>query len=645
MTATSSAIPLADPSDGEGFEERSSSSDRIAHQHVATLAAALDAVLIPIAAGEKVPKVKRWSTASDDESVAWWDDADADANVAMRLDRLLMVDADSPELADEFMGWIESEGWPEPVIARTPRGMHFYWRLPEGRTQDSFVLDAEHEGDLRVKSGPGQYALVPPSRTKHGRYEWDVPGRLPSAAPLAPASMPRTLAARKAAMASGGAVESGGSRIPAGMRNTALTGFAGIMRRYGFDDDAVASVLMGLNNQLTEHPLPPEEVMAIVASSSRWDQDVFPDEIDVALEAGELDGDILLAGDPALNPAPTAELPSFLVSSRSLELPPPAEWYWNPYLPEGRLVLLDGAEGIGKGMFCAYIATEITTGTWGDPANVLWMSTEDDPQEDILKRLYAAGWYPDAAGDVIHFTKWLHFPKQTDVLEQTIEKTGTRFVVMDPGRSFIKREDGQPMSYNDEAAIRPAMEELNRMAKRTGAAVLFVHHWNKDSQGSTRTRAGGTGAFAQVVRHRLSMAAVGQGDTREWAFEVHKSNITSTGHLRGFRLVRHAELDTARFELLDPIGGGVDLGTWMKERSKAVEGGEIALNPAGQLEAWMRQNFVAGDALPDRDEIVEQSGLSFGKVKTAISALRGRGALEHHGRRLIVTQALFENEQ
>src|SRR5947208_1324296 len=82
-------------------------------------------VFIPIAPGHKIPRVKGWSKATPEEAEAWWDEAEEDSNVALRLDNYVMVDADSMELAEDFHNLVIEEGWPPPLVVKTPRGQHF----------------------------------------------------------------------------------------------------------------------------------------------------------------------------------------------------------------------------------------------------------------------------------------------------------------------------------------------------------------------------------------------------------------------------------------------------------------------------------------------------------------------------------------
>lgn len=564
----------------------------------------MDPVLIPCRPGTKfpLPIAKGWNTATVEEAERWWDEAPDDANVALRLDGFVMVDCDSDDLAVWFGNLVQDEGWPEPVIVRTPRGRHYYWRLDEGDHVASFVLDAPMEGDIRVKSGAGQYALIR-GTTEHGSYR---AMERPTGAPVAGSAVIRGLEARKGAVASQIATQgvSGGGLIPEGMRNTALTGFAGLMRRYGFDTLAIERVLVGLNGQLTEEPIPDAELASIIRSSDRWEAE----ELSI-LHINEEDGK-------------GGGLMDLLTPDRSLRLLPPAQMLWEPYFPKGRLVLLDGDEGIGKGMLCAWAAKQVVMGEWGDgAANVLWAAAEDDPEEDIHRRLAAVGLTGTEMADVLFFNEWPAFPRNIPHVKTMIEETGAKLMILDPGRSFIHAPEGVTMSYNDESAIRPAMEALNRMAKETGCTIIFVHHWNKDSQGSIRSRAGGTKAFTQVVRHRVTVARVGQGETAEWAMEVTKSNIARDGYLRSYSLVEVPEFHTARFQVGEPIHEAESLGAWVKTREHEHNNREIAINHVDLVESSMQ----SGD--PINRASLMNLGLSQREADRALAQLEEAGKI------------------
>lgn len=272
-------------------------------------------------------------------------------------------------------------------------------------------------------------------------------------------------------------------------------------------------------------------------------------------------------------------------------LRPPPEWIWRPYIPKGRLVLLDGSEGIGKGLFTVYLACLVTE----QGGTVLWLPAEDDPEEDIFRRLLAAGYQPQSSASIAFAVRSFSFPEHIIDLEDAIKLSDARMVILDPGRSFLGAPDGlRGMNYSDEAFIRPGLEALNKLAKRTGATIVFVHHWNKNTATTVQYRQGGSSAFAQVVRHRLTMAWVGPSDGGSGAFEVSKSNISSTGHLCSFSKPAVPELQSARFELGAAVPD-TTLDDWLRAASTH---GQPRVLTVEEFIAELTSEYVVGDRLP-----------------------------------------------
>src|SRR5258708_18139395 len=96
-------------------------------------------------------------------------------------------------------------------------------------------------------------------------------------------------------------------------------------------------------------------------------------------------------------PAEAADMPA-----RHVRLTPaswvemrPVRWLWSGRIPAGEITLVPGREGIGKSLFLAWLAGQITRGTldgqWqGQPRPVLYAATEARWSPTIAPRLYAA---------------------------------------------------------------------------------------------------------------------------------------------------------------------------------------------------------------------------------------------------------------
>lgn len=496
------------------------------------------AIYLPLnGPGHKKPKApKASSTGWSRPDYAGVDPADG-GWVGRRCDDLVVIDCDSDAARDR---WAEIAST-NTYSVKTPRGWHFYYKFvpgsPTGPDADIF----RDGGGIDIRVGNGSYVVAPPT-----------PGYVEHKKRMA-AFKPAWVPQRDASSVDVDEWDV----IPEGRRNDTLAALAGSFRRQGMSVKRIFQLLIGLNNGLCDPPLERDELELIARSAGRYEP--------------QPDWEITLDGEEVA-PEPEADDSSLLMWMSEMELPPPAEWHWKPYLPKGRLVLLDGSEGIGKGLFCVSLAMTLAQRS----ETVLWMSAEDDPEEDIQKRLLAAGYKANRHGRIGFFTFDLRFPPHTGVLEDIIANEDASLVVMDPGRSFLAPPDGTKggLSYNDEAHVRPGLEALNRMAKRTGCTILFVHHWNKNTATTVQYRSGGAGAFAQVVRHRITVAWHGPTEGGSGAFEVSKSNIGPKGSVHTYSIEPDDALDTAKFVLGKPMPTYADLGAWMKsqeDEDRAIE--------------------------------------------------------------------------
>jgi KaiC/GvpD/RAD55 family RecA-like ATPase len=534
----------------------------------------------------KAPSVKDWSSenyAGVDPDYGGW--------VGLRTDGLVVVDCDSDDAAHLW----RSIGEPTFEV-KTPRGRHFYYRWSAGSPSAPAVAVLP---GVDIRAGRGAQVVVPPTPG------YEDANDLPMAK-FRPAWMPGGAEAGEAQLGDTDEWDV----IPEGRRNETLVTIAGALRRQGMSAEQIAYTLASINKRCCVPPLPVDEIVTIAESAGRYDP--------------QPDWGIEIEGAPSLGAKPLEEV---TISWRDMVLPPPAEWHWKPYLPKGRLVLMDGSEGIGKGLMCAHLATKLVT----EGVSGLWGSTEDDPEEDIQRRLLAAGLARDADGDILFFTVDPRLPQDVFALESLIEQAGAGFLILDPGRSFLAPPDNvKGFSFNDEASIRPGLESLNRLAKRSGCTIIFVHHWNKNTQTSVQYRSGGTGAFAQVVRHRITLAWVGPTDGGEGAFEVSKSNIGPKGNVHTYYVEPSIEFDTARLVLGSPDTHD-SLGAWMKAKEAEAEG--IQIDRTDEVRE-MVLSLPGGAVVPARDALMADPWhLSKRDAGDLLDALLAEGHVRRGGNR------------
>lgn len=466
-------------------------------------------VLFPLHSSSKQPIYRGWNSPS-----YTGEELGKHSDQALRTDEIAVIDADSFLAAE---AWLQEPGVDTPLQQKTKRGRHFFYRASDGERSHSII--PKH---LDLKTGRGSYVKLYDPQV----YEWLKTHDVSELPPLPVEVVHRLRPAKPTSD------EAGWDLVPEGTRDLLLTSLAGALRKQGAGANAIGNTLTYFNEHFVEQgsdPITEADIRRITGSVMRYEPDPF-----------EPDGDLVIIGDDDEVIEPGWRK----LHMSNMTLPPPPRWLWKPYLPSGRLVLLDGGEGIGKGLFCAHVATQVTSGAWGEPTPVLWLAAEDDPVEDVQRRLLAAGYERgvNAEVDFVDTIESPTFPAQIRELARQLQRNHYGLVVLDPGRSFLNAQPGTPMSYNDESSVRPGLEQLNKLAKASDATIIFVHHWNKDSQAAVEDRAAGSKAFRQVVRHGLSMAWVGDTETGDGALAVTKSNIGPTGHLMGYSIAAVDEI-------------------------------------------------------------------------------------------------------
>lgn len=118
------------------------------------------------------------------------------------------------------------------------------------------------------------------------------------------------------------------------------------------------------------------------------------------------------------------------------------EWLWYPYIPYGKLTLLQGDPGDGKSTFMINIASALTRGgllpdgkKLEQIGNVIYQGAEDNVGDTIKPRLEEAGADCDRVAFIDDADMGLTFID--DRLEKTIRSFQAKLLVLDPLQAFI----------------------------------------------------------------------------------------------------------------------------------------------------------------------------------------------------------------
>lgn len=212
--------------------------------------------------------------------------------------------------------------------------------------------------------------------------------------------------------------------------------------------------------------------------------------------------------EPGIARAARASETEVVLTKASEIEPTRVTWLWTDRVPLGMVTLLVGEEGLGKSTLLAGMTADVTTGRLpgdllGRPANVLYLTGEDDPDRVIVPRLCAAG----ADRDRVTFMdlrepsgepRWIDLGCDLDHLATGVRRSEASLIVIDPIADFLGGRD-----TNREHVMRAILGPLARVARELRVTTIAARHVNSQQTGDPLRRAMGSRAFTQIARSVL----------------------------------------------------------------------------------------------------------------------------------------------
>ena len=470
-----------------------------------------------------------------------------------------MVDIDPRNGGKESLRSLKKELGPLPktLTARTGGGgRHFYFKWsPElaaifGDRAKLTPLSQEYSGvDLLVGTEEkGVFVYLPPTtREKHEgkKYTWIDPD-------ASIADLPQAwVAGIEQIVADPGGVRGSPRTIPdvirEGERDESLTSLAGTMRRRGASESTILAALREENATRCKPPLSDKQVRKIARSIG-------------SKPVGD-DGDVTIVGRMA----------GSIISER-------IDWLWEPYMPLGELVLLDGDPGVGKSTLWVELVRAVLAGgglPYGEilpspltadqlewkakgrdhfvipeplvrQPRILILSAEDDAGKMLRPKLDVAGipvkqlkrqvkvidGVTSPNGRVVGFS--LEDERHVRALEREISDFDADVLIIDPLSSHI----GGQSDTHKETKVRALIDPLTKIAQRFGCTVLAVRHLTKSGRDKSIYRGQGSIAFAAGARSILLAGVNPKSETERTFGLAHiKSNYGPHGPTLGYRMV------------------------------------------------------------------------------------------------------------
>lgn len=155
-------------------------------------------------------------------------------------------------------------------------------------------------------------------------------------------------------------------------------------------------------------------------------------------------------------------------------------WLWKPYIPFGRITLVQGDPGCGKTFAMANIIAKVSRGEslissddTTEPIVCLYQTGEDGLGDTIKPRLEMFDANCSNIYSINEMNKALSM--QDHRIEQAITDTGARVLILDPLQAYI----GSQIDMHRANEVRPVLKSLGNIAAKHNVAVILVGHMNK----------------------------------------------------------------------------------------------------------------------------------------------------------------------
>ena len=212
------------------------------------------------------------------------------------------------------------------------------------------------------------------------------------------------------------------------------------------------------------------------------------------------------------------------------------EWLWYPFIPYGKLTIIQGDPGDGKTTLVLNLAAKLSKGIGLDedmqvsePMNIIYQTAEDGLADTVKPRLEAADADCEKIMVIDESEKSLSMVDER--LEQAIIQTNARLLILDPIQAYL----GADVDMHRANEIRPVLKQLGNIAEEYGCAIILIGHMNKASSSKSTYRGLGSIDFQATARSVLVVGRIKDDPTLR-VIAHDKSSLAPEGTSIAFRM-------------------------------------------------------------------------------------------------------------
>ena len=218
----------------------------------------------------------------------------------------------------------------------------------------------------------------------------------------------------------------------------------------------------------------------------------------------------------------------------------PVEWLIEPYIPLGKITVIQGDPGEGKTSIILMIASWLSNGkrlpddsNEYEPINIIYQTAEDGLADTVKPRLLAAN--ADTKRIMVIDESKADLTMTDKRLELAIKESNAKLVILDPTQAYL----GASVNINSANDVRSQLKPLAYLAEKYKCAFVLIAHMNKATGMSALYRSLGSIDFAAAARSVLLVSRVKDNPTIRVMAQI-KSSLAPEGEPIAFEFNKNS---------------------------------------------------------------------------------------------------------